>query len=456
MFEELSDKLDSALSKLRQRGVLNEKMIKEGLREVRRVLLEADVNYKVTRDFLKRVQEKALGEEVLESVSPGQQIVKIVHDELATLMGEGRPEIHWAGTGPTVFLMVGLQGSGKTTTSAKLAKRMVHGGRSPLLVAADLQRPAAIEQLQILGKQIDVPVHAGSFEGDPVQTALQARAKAKEGGHSVVIVDTAGRLQIDETLMDQLRAIKDAVEPDEVLFVADAMTGQEAVTIAEGFDDALGITGVVLTKMDGDARGGAALSIRGVTGKPIKFVGTGEGVNDLDSADPERLAGRILQMGDVVGLVERAQLAVDAEEQEKLQQKMMGKGKFTLEDFLTAMRQVQKMGPLDQLLKLIPGAGRLKIPAAQMDPKRMKHVEAIILSMTPQERADPDVLNGSRRKRIALGSGRPVSEVNRLIKQFGEMEKFMKQMKGMMGGGGGGGFPGLGGGGGFPGLPFGR
>jgi len=351
---------------------------------------------------------------------------------------------------------VGLQGSGKTTTSAKLAKRMVHGGRSPLLVAADLQRPAAIEQLQTLGKQIDVPVHAGSFEGDPVQTALQARAKAKEGGHSVVIVDTAGRLQIDETLMDQLRAIKDAVEPDEVLFVADAMTGQEAVTIAEGFDDALGITGVVLTKMDGDARGGAALSIRGVTGKPIKFVGTGEGVNDLDSADPERLAGRILQMGDVVGLVERAQLAVDAEEQEKLQQKMMGKGKFTLEDFLTAMRQVQKMGPLDQLLKLIPGAGRLKIPAAQMDPKRMKHVEAIILSMTPQERADPDVLNGSRRKRIALGSGRPVSEVNRLIKQFGEMEKFMKQMKGMMGGGGGGGFPGLGGGGGFPGLPFGR
>jgi signal recognition particle subunit SRP54 len=453
VFEELSDKLDAALGKLRQRGVLNESMVKEGLREIRRVLLEADVNFKVTREFVKRVQERAVGEEVLDSVSPGQQIVKIVHDELVELLGGDRPGIEWAGTGPTVFLMVGLQGSGKTTTAAKLAKRMIHGGRQPLLVAADLQRPAAIEQLQTLGRQIDVPVHAGAFEGDPVRTALQAREKARESGRSVVIVDTAGRLQIDEELMDQLRRIKEAVEPDEVLFVADAMTGQEAVTIAQGFDDALGITGVVLTKMDGDARGGAALSIRGVTGKPIKFVGTGEGVNDLDSADPERLAGRILQMGDVVGLVERAQRAIDHEEQEKLQEKVLGKGRFTLEDFLTAMRQVQKMGPLDQLLKLIPGMGKLSGPVSQMDPKRIKHVEAIILSMTPEERRKPDILNGSRRKRIALGSGRPVSEVNRLIKQFREMEKMMKQMKGMMGGGGGG-FPGMGGG--FPGLPFGR
>jgi signal recognition particle subunit SRP54 len=453
VFEELSDKLDAALGKLRQRGVLNESMVKEGLREIRRVLLEADVNFKVTREFVKRVQERAVGEEVLDSVSPGQQIVKIVHDELVELLGGDRPGIEWAGTGPTVFLMVGLQGSGKTTTAAKLAKRMIHGGRQPLLVAADLQRPAAIEQLQTLGRQVDVPVHAGAFEGDPVRTALQAREKARESGRSVVIVDTAGRLQIDEELMDQLRRIKEAVEPDEVLFVADAMTGQEAVTIAQGFDDALGITGVVLTKMDGDARGGAALSIRGVTGKPIKFVGTGEGVNDLDSADPERLAGRILQMGDVVGLVERAQRAIDQEEQEKLQEKVLGKGKFTLEDFLTAMRQVQKMGPLDQLLKLIPGMGKLSGPVSQMDPKRIKHVEAIILSMTPEERRKPDILNGSRRKRIALGSGRPVSEVNRLIKQFREMEKMMKQMKGMMGGGGGG-FPGMGGG--FPGLPFGR
>lgn len=451
MFDELSTKLDTALSKLRQRGVLTEPMIKEGLREIRRVLLEADVNFKVTRDFLGRVQEKALGEAVLKSVSPGQQIVKIVHDELANLMGDERPGLQWAPSGPTVFLMVGLQGSGKTTTAAKLAKRMIHGGRQPMLAACDLQRPAAIEQLQTLGKQIDVPVYAGEFQGDPVKAALAAKAEAKAKGRSVLIVDTAGRLQIDETLMDELRRIKDAVDPQEILFVADAMTGQEAVTIAEGFDEALGITGVVLTKMDGDARGGAALSIRGVTGKPIKFIGTGEGVGDLDSADPQRLAGRILQMGDVVGLVERAEAAIDQEESVKLQEKVMGKGRFTLEDFLSAMRQVQKMGPLEQLLKLIPGAARMKIPAAQMDPKRMKHVEAIILSMTPQERAKPEIINGSRRARIAKGSGRPVSEVNRLLKQFKEMEKMMKQMKGMMGGGGG--LPGMGG---LGGMPFGR
>ncbi len=450
MFDELSNKLDTALSKLRQRGVLTEPMIKEGLREVRRVLLEADVNFKVTRDFLTRVQEKALGEAVLKSVSPGQQIVKIVHDELAHLLGEERPGLQWAATGPTVFLMVGLQGSGKTTTSAKLAKRMIHGGRQPMLAACDLQRPAAIEQLQTLGKQIGVPVAAGEFQGDPVKAAVAAKERAKAEGHSVLIVDTAGRLQIDETLMNELGRIKDALNPQEILFVADAMTGQEAVTIAQGFDDALGITGVVLTKMDGDARGGAALSIRGVTGKPIKFIGVGEGVGDLDSADPERLAGRILQMGDVVGLVERAEAAIDQEESAKLQQKVMGKGRFTLEDFLTAMRQVQKMGPLEQLLKLIPGAARMKIPAAQMDPKRMKHVEAIILSMTPKERAKPEIINGSRRARIAKGSGRPIAEVNRLLKQFKEMEKFMKQMKGMMGGGG---MPGVGG---LGGMPFGR
>ena len=271
--------------------------------------------------------------------------------------------------------------------------------------------------------------------------------------HSVLIVDTAGRLQIDEALMGELGRIRDAVQPHEILLVADAMTGQEAVKIAQGFDEALGITGVVMTKMDGDARGGAALSIRGVTGKPIRYVGVGEGVDDLDAADPQRLAGRILQMGDVIGLVERAQVTMDMEEQEKLQKKVLGEGRFTLEDFLVAMRQVQKMGPLDQLLKLIPGAGRMKIPAANMDPKRMKHVEAIILSMTPDERRKPAILNGSRRARIAKGSGRPVAEVNRLMKQFKEMRKFMKQMKGMMGGGGGG-MPGMGGG--LPGMPFGR
>lgn len=447
MFEELSDKLDGVLSRFRQRGVLTEPMIREGLREVRRVLLEADVNFKVTREFLGRVQERALGESVVKSVSPGQQIVKIVHDELATLLGEGRPTIKWVSSPPTILMVVGLQGSGKTTTSAKLARRFAAEGRTPMLAACDLQRPAAIEQLQTLGRQIDVPVHAGTFGGDPVATAKAAVDAARAQGCAVLIVDTAGRLQIDETLMDELRRVRDGIAPQEILLVADAMTGQEAVRIAEGFDEALDISGVVLTKMDGDARGGAALSIRGVTGKPIKFVGVGEGVDDLDSADPERLAGRILQMGDVVGLVERAQRTMDVAEQEKLQEKVLGKGRFTLEDFLTAMRQIQRMGPLDQLLKLIPGAKKMKIPG-NIDPKRMKHVEAIILSMTPEERENPKIIKGSRRARIARGSGRPVSEINRLLKQFTEMQKFMKQMKGM------GGL--LGKGGGMPGLPFGR
>jgi len=438
MFDELGSRLDAALKKLRERGVLTEPMIKDGLREVRRVLLEADVNFQVTRDFLDRVQKRAVGEAVLKAVSPGQQIVKIVHDELAHLFGEGRPALNLHGRGTNVVLMVGLQGSGKTTTAAKLARRMSKSGGKPMLAACDLQRPAAIDQLRTLGAQIGVPVVAGEFGGDPVAAAKRARAEAEAGGHNVLIVDTAGRLQIDDRLMEELKGIKAAVEPAEILFVADAMTGQEAVTIAQGFDGALGITGVIMSKMEGDARGGAALSIRGVTGKPIKFIGVGEGVDDLEAADPERLAGRILQMGDVIGLVERAQVAVDAEEQAKLEAKMMGKGgKFTLEDFLVAMRQVQRMGPLEQLLKMIPGAGRLKIPTASLDPKRFKHVEAIILSMTPAERQKPDILNASRKVRIAKGSGRPVSEVNRLLKQFGEMQAFMKQMRGMMGGLGG-------------------
>ncbi len=452
MFDELSTRLDGALKKLRSRGVLNEAMVKEGLREIRRVLLEADVNFQVTRDFLKRVQEKALGEKVLRSVSPGQQIVKIVHDELAHLFGDEPAGLARSPRTPTVILMVGLQGSGKTTTAAKLARRLDREGLRPMLAACDLQRPAAVEQLRTLAAGIGVPVVEGTFGGDPVAAAREAVARARDGGHRVLIVDTAGRLQIDEALMDELGRIRDAVEPSEILLVADAMTGQEAVHIAQGFDEALGITGVVMTKMDGDARGGAALSIRGVTGKPIKFIGVGEGVDDLETADPQRLAGRILQMGDVVGLVERAQMAVDEEEQTKLQQKVLGQGRFTLEDFLTAMRQVQKMGPLDQLLKLIPGAAKLKIPNQSLDPRRFKHVEAIILSMTPEERRRPEIINASRRARIAKGSGRPVSEVNRLLKQFREMEKTMKRMRAMMGGMKG--LPGMGGG--FPGMPFGR
>ncbi len=431
MFDELSNKLDGVLGRFRQRGVLTEPMIREGLREVRRVLLEADVNYKVTRDFLNAVQTRALGEQVLKSVSPGQQIVKIVHDELANLLGEGAPTLAVAPVPPTVIMMVGLQGSGKTTTSAKLAKRLAREGKKPMLAACDLYRPAAVEQLQTLGEQIGIPVFAGPSAADPVAVAQDALIEARRERRNVLILDTAGRLQIDEPMMDELRRIKADLGPQEVLLVADAMTGQEAVRIAEGFDEALELTGLVLTKMDGDARGGAALSIRGVTGKPIKYVGVGEGLDDLDTADPQRMAGRILQMGDVVGLVERAQRTIDLDEQAKLQDKVLGQGRFTLEDFLAAMRQVQRMGPLEQLVKLIPGAAK-RLPVGNVDPKRMKHVEAIILSMTPEERQKPQILNGSRRARIARGSGRPVAEINRLLKQFKEMQKMMKQMKGLM------------------------
>jgi len=431
MFDELGQKLDSVLGRFRQRGLLTEPMIKEGLREVRRVLLEADVNYKVTRDFLTRVQSRALEAPVLKSVSPGQQIVKIVHDELARLLGDERPTLKYANTPPTVFMVVGLQGSGKTTSVAKLARRLLKEGREPMLAACDVYRPAAVEQLQTLGEKVGVPVYAGEPGGDPVAIAKAAYAAAKEQGRPVLIVDTAGRLQIDEQMMEELKRIKAELDPQEILLVADAMTGQEAVNVAQGFEDALDLTGVVLTKMDGDARGGAALSIHGVTGTPIKFVGTGETIADLEPTDPQRLAGRILQMGDVVGLVEKAAEAFDEGEQAKLEKKVLGKGRFTLEDFLGAMRQVQKLGPLEQVARMIPGVGK-KLPVGAVDPKRIKHVEAIILSMTPKERRKPELLNGSRRARIARGSGRPVAEVNRLMKQFKEMEKFLKQMKGLV------------------------
>jgi signal recognition particle subunit SRP54 len=432
MFDDLSQKLDGVLAKLRQRGVLTEPMIREGLREVRRVLLEADVNFQVTRDFLKRVQEKALGDAVLKSVSPGQQIVKIVHDELVTLLGgEADSGLKWAPSPPTVIMMVGLQGSGKTTTVAKLARRLARQGKKPLMASCDLYRPAAVDQLVDLGAQVDLPVHRGGEGEDVLAVARSALTRARAERKQVLLVDTAGRLQIDEPMMRELRELKAELQPQEILLVADAMTGQEAVSIAQGFDEALDLTGLILTKMDGDARGGAALSIHGVTGKPIKFVGVGEGVDALDSADPRRLAGRILQMGDVVGLVERAQAAMDVEEQARLEEKVLGKGKFTLEDFLSTLRQVQRMGPLEQLVKLIPGLGA-KLPLGNVDPRRMKHVEAIILSMTPEERRKPEILNGSRRLRIARGSGRPVAEVNRLLKQFKEMQKMMKQVRGFM------------------------
>ena len=430
MFDRLGRRLDRALGRFRQRGILTEPMIRKGLREVRRALLEADVNFKVTRDFLKRVEKRAVGEGVIRSISPGQQVVKIVHDELAGLLGEDVAELTWARKPPTVILMAGLQGSGKTTTAVKLARLVAREGRRPLLAGCDVYRPAAAEQLATLCERAGLPVHAGGRADDPVAVARAALDDARGRGCDVVVVDTAGRLQIDEAMMAEIGRLQKKLTPTEVLLVADAMTGQEAVNIARGFDRALGLTGVVLTKLDGDARGGAALSIRGVTGRPIKFVGVGEGLDDLERVDPGRLAGRILQMGDVVGLVERAQRSIDAEAQAKIEENVLRKGRFTLEDFLTALRQVQAMGPLEQIVKMIPGMKR-KLPLGNVDPKKIRHVEAIILSMTPAERSEPRLLNRSRRIRIARGSGRPVSEVNRLLKQFREMQKLMKQMRGM-------------------------
>jgi signal recognition particle subunit SRP54 len=450
MFDQLSDKLEGVFSGLRQRGVLTEPMIREGLREIRRVLLEADVNYQVTRDFMKRVEEKALGERVLKSVTPGQQIVKVVHEELTSMLGEKRSPLALAPLPPTVIMMVGLQGSGKTTTAGKIARRMKREMRQTRMVACDVYRPAAVEQLQTLGEQVGVPVYAEPGSTDVIGIARRALELAKSERDRVVIFDTAGRLQIDEELMDELRRLKEAVGPHEILFVADGMIGQESVNVAKGFDDALDVTGVVLTKMDGDARGGAALSIFGVTGKPIKFLGVGEKLDGLEEFQPERMAGRILQQGDVLSLVEKAERAFDKDEAAKLEKKMMGAGRFDLEDFLVALRQFQNLGPLENLLKLIPGVNNKMLKNVKVDPKQFKHIEAIILSMTPQERRRPELLNGPRRARIARGSGRPVMEINRLLAQFKEMQKFMKQMKGLQGMMPKGGMPRLPFGGGMP------
>jgi len=433
MFDQLSDKLEGVLSGLRQRGVLTEPMIREGLREIRRVLLEADVNYQVTRDFMKRVEESALGERVLKSVTPGQQLVKVVHEELTSMLGEKRAPLALASVPPTIIMMVGLQGSGKTTTAGKLARRMKREMRQTRLVACDVYRPAAVEQLQTLGEQVGVPVYAEPGVTDVVGIATRALELARSERDRVVIFDTAGRLQIDEELMDELRRLKTALGPHEILFVADGMIGQESVSVAKGFDDALDVTGVVLTKMDGDARGGAALSIFGVTQKPIKFLGVGEKLDGLEEFHPERMAGRILQQGDILSLVEKAERAFDQEETAKLEKKMMGQGRFDLEDFLVALRQFQNLGPLENLLKLIPGVNSKMLKNVKVDPKQFAHIEAIILSMTPRERRKPEMLNGTRRARISRGCGRPVAEINRLLTQFKEMQKFMKQMKGLQG-----------------------
>src|SRR5437667_4933990 len=434
MFTALSEQLTGVLNRLRGRGVLSESDVTDALREIRRHLLEADVSFEVTRGFVERVRERAVGALQVKAVSPGQQVVKLVHDEIATLLGGTRSGLEFASVGPTVILLVGLQGSGKTTTAAKLARRLKLEQKAPALVAADIYRPAAVEQLRQLGEQVGVPVLGTGDEGrgkgvpalvrDALREAESARART-------VIVDTAGRLQIDAEMMDELRALKAAVPPKEVLLVADGMTGQDAVKIARGFHDGVGLTGVILTKLDGDARGGAALSIHGVTGVPIKYIGVGEKTDALEPFDPVRMAGRILGQGDVVALAEKAAASVDAEAAKRLEKKVLSKKGMDLQDFLVALKQMQHMGAIKRVLGLLPGIDAKALQGVSMDDKRLKHVEAIVLSMTPQERADPSVLNGQRKLRIAKGAGRHVQEVNRLLEQFQQMRKMGKFLKRM-------------------------
>jgi signal recognition particle subunit SRP54 len=431
MFTALAEQLAGTVRRLTGRGVLGESDVTEALREIRRHLLEADVSFEVTRGFVERVRERAVGALAVPSVSPGQQVAKLVHDEIAALLGGQRRALEFAPVGPTVFLLVGLQGSGKTTTAAKLAARLKREQKAPGLVAADVSRPAAREQLEQLAAQIGVPLFGSREPGagaDVVGLVRGALREAETARCRTVIVDTAGRLQVDDALMDELRALKAAVAPREVLLVADGMTGQDAVRIARGFHEAVGLTGVILTKLDGDARGGAALSIHGVTGVPIVYAGTGERTDALEPFDPVRIAGRILGQGDVVGLVERAQATVDRATAERLERKVRSKKGMDLADFLAALRQMQAMGPLKQVLGLLPGVGAKALQQLPVDDRRIKHVEAIVLSMTPAERANPAILNGSRKLRIAKGSGRPVQEVNRLLEQFDVMRRFMKRM----------------------------
>ncbi len=428
MFQSLSDRLNEIFKRLRGHGRLSEDNIAESLREVRLALLEADVNFKVVRSFLERVRERAVGRDVLESLSPGQQVVKIVHEELTALMGGAASPLRTAGQPPTVIMLVGLQGSGKTTTAGKLARLLREKGRRPLLVAADLQRPAAQEQLATLGRTQDVEVYRNAGAGSAVAVCREAVSQARSRLLDPVILDTAGRLHIDEPLMQELRAIKSEVKPTEILMVLDSMTGQDAVNSASTFHQALELTGTILTKLDGDTRGGAALSIREVTGTPIKYIGVGEKLDALEVFHPDRMASRILGMGDVLSLVERAEQAVDAKQAATLQKKLKAQT-FTLEDFRDQLRQIRGMGPLEQLMGMIPGLSRLKgLPDTTAQERELKRVEAIIDSMTPGERQRPGILNGSRRKRIATGSGTSVPEINRLLKQFTDMQKMMRQL----------------------------
>ena len=429
MFAALSEQLSGVLRRLTGRGVLSEEDVTEALREIRRHLLEADVSFEVTRGFVERVKDKAVGAIAIKAVSPGQQIVKLVHDELAAMLGGKAQGLDFAPVGPTVMLLVGLQGAGKTTTAAKLARRLKLEQKAPGLVPADVYRPAAREQLTQLAAQVGVPLLAGvgSGELDVPQLVKAAVREAEKARCRTVLVDTAGRSQLDAEMMDELRAIKTAVPSREVLLVADGMTGQDAVRLARGFHDGVGLTGVILTKLDGDARGGAALSIHGVTGVPIKYVGTGEKPEQLEPFDPARMAGRILGKGDVVALVEKAAAAMDFDTAQRLEKKVRSKQGMDLADFLVALKQMQAMGPIKQVLGLLPGVNAKMLKDVNTDDKRLKHVEAIVLSMTPAERANPMSLNGSRKLRIAKGSGRTVQEVNRLLDQFQQMRKFLKK-----------------------------
>ncbi|RMG00088.1 MAG: signal recognition particle protein [Nitrospirae bacterium] len=427
MFDSLSERLDGIFKKLRSRGVLNEADIDEVLREIRLSLLEADVNFRVVKDFISRIKEKAVGTEVLKSLTPGQQVVKIVHEELINLLGGTSEKIQLSPNPPTVIMMVGLHGSGKTTTSAKLARHFKKQGRRPMLVAADLQRPAAIDQLVTLGGQIEVSVFHSKEEKDPVKLSKSAVTEAKKTASDILIIDTAGRLHIDDELMEQLTAIRDAVSPSEILFVADAMTGQDAVNIASSFNERIGITGIVLTKMDGDARGGAALSVRHVTGRPIKFIGVGEKIDMIEPFHPDRVASRILGMGDMLSLIEKAQETVTEQESVNLQKKLL-EDAFTLEDLRDQLKKIKSMGPIENILSMIPGVGK-QLKGVQVDEKEFVKVEAIINSMTPKERRNPQLLNGSRKRRIARGSGTTITDVNRLLKQYKEMKRMFKMFK---------------------------
>ena len=430
MFGNLTEKLANAFKKFRSKGKLTEADVREGMREVKLALLEADVNFKVVKDFIKSVTERAVGTQVLESLLPAQQIVKIVNEELIKLMGSEASKININPKPPTVIMMVGLQGAGKTTHTGKIANMYKSKGKSPLLVACDVYRPAAIDQLKIVGESVNIPVFTLGSKISPVEIAKAGIQHARKNGNDFVIIDTAGRLHIDEELMDELVNIKKDVNPDEILLTVDAMTGQDAVNVAKSFNDLLDITGVVLTKMDGDTRGGAALSVKYITGKPIKFVGTGEKMDAIELFHPDRIASRILGMGDILSLIEKAEAAYDEKSAKELEKKMREQT-FTLDDFLVQMRQLKKMGNLDQLLAMMPGVNQGVLKNAQVDEGQMAKIEAIILSMTKGERLKPEIINGSRRKRIADGSGTKVEDVNKLLKQFDQTKKMMKQFTGM-------------------------